>query len=107
MCLCIVLSAFYFVRLWYVCAWLRTCAFVRSVLQTVFVYLASADDTMENWDQNKLESVVEQRHAEGNKKANKTDIVSASILLEIMSERHRLCCVVLTAFDCLGVQILP
>lgn len=43
---------------------------------SIQLFVIAGEETMEDWDQNKLESVVEQRHAEGNKKANKTDIVS-------------------------------
>lgn len=45
------------------------------------------DDTMDNWDEDKLKEVVEKKHGEGNKQRPSTDIVSYLFFIDI----HILC----------------
>ena len=42
-----------------------------------------SSDTMDQWDETKLKSVVDKKHGEGNKQKNRTEIVSG--LLRLMT----------------------
>ena len=50
---------------------------IHSETQLTFSFLFS--DTMDKWDQNKLEEVIEKKHGEKEKTTPKTEIVSCNV----------------------------
>lgn len=51
--------------------------------RSLYVDMRDDEDTMDNWDEGKLQEVIEKKHGESNKKMPTTDIVRIKIIIAI------------------------
>ncbi|GBP08752.1 Zinc finger CCCH domain-containing protein 15 homolog [Eumeta japonica] len=56
--------------------------------RSLYVDMRDDDDTMDNWDENKLKEVVEKKHGEGNRQRPTTDIICKYFLEAVEKSKY-------------------